>query len=298
VATVDASHAWEGRRVAPFTPAAVGLVLFLVIAQIRMQGPWADGVLLLAAAVPAILLIAMGLAAARGEDAPRDAVTVLLVGGLVLAGVVIGRLGDMLAGDDFLSGGGTLTWMLALFIALAALLAWRTRSVACLLIAALAAVGLVLEAVNWIFGTENLDTFRGLLAIAFATLFAAGLVVGDRAGTILVGAAGVTVLVSTYVTGAFFLGDELDWGWELLLLLQGLALLAFATRRLEPGPGYLAFFVLGLFVATAAAQGVGVISFGGEESETPEPSLVGWPLAIGIGTVAAALWAGRRVRRI
>jgi hypothetical protein len=298
-ATVDASRPWEGRRIAPFTPAAVGLALFVAMAEIRMQEPWADGVLLVVAAVPAILLLAMGLAAARGEDAPRDAVTVLLVGGLVLAGVVIGRLGDMLAGDDFLSGGGTLTWMLALFVALAALLARRTRSVGCLLLAALAAVGLVLEAVNWIFDTEDVDVFRALLAVGFAALFGLGLIVGERAGTILVGAAGVTVLASSYAIGLLFLQEDLGWGWELVMLLQGLTLLAFAARRLEPGPGYLAFFALGLFVAASAAtESVGVFSIEGEETEAPERSLVGWPLAIGIGTVAAALWAGRRARRI
>src|SRR5919109_1302354 len=174
---VTASQPWAGRRIAPFVPAAVGLLLFVALAQIRMQEPWADGVLLVVAGVPALLLIAMGLAAARGDDSPRGAVTVLLVGGLTLAAVAIGRLGDIVAGDDFLTGGGTLTWMLAVFTALAAFLANRTRSVACLLIAALAAVGLLLEAVNWMFDTEDIDVFRVLVTVSFAALFAAGLLV-------------------------------------------------------------------------------------------------------------------------
>ena len=296
---MTASQPWAGRRIAPFVPAAVGLLLFVVLAQIRMQELWADGVLLVVAAVPALLLIAMGLAAARGDDSSRGAVTVLLVGGLTLAAVAIGRLGDIVAGDDFLTGGGTLTWMLAVFTALAAFLANRTRSVACLLIAALAAVGLVLEAVNWMFDTEDIDVFRVLVTVSFAALFAAGLLVPGRAGTVLVGAAGVVVLVSAYLTSGFiFLGENTGWGWELVALLEGLALLVYATRRLEPGPGYLAFFVLAFFVTTAAAGAVerGLV-IDGEETETAERSLLGWPLAIAIATVVAGLWGARQGRR-
>jgi hypothetical protein len=296
---VTASQPWAGRRIAAFVPAAVGLLLFVAMAQIRMQEPWADGVLLVVAAAPALLLLAMGLAADRGDDAPRAAMTVLLVGGLVLAAVAIGRLGDILAGDDFLSGGGTLTWMLAVFTALAAFLTSRTRSVACLLITALAAVGLLFEAVNWIFDTEDIDVFRVLVTIAFAVLLGAGLLVPGRAGTVLVGAAGVVVLVGAYfMSGLLALGENAGWGWELVALLEGVALLAYAARRLEPGPGYLAFFVLAFFVTTAAAGATeaGVI-IDGEEADTPERSLVGWPLALAIATVVAGLWAARQARR-
>jgi hypothetical protein len=35
----------------------------------------------------------------------------------------------------------------------------------------------------------------------------------------------------------------------------------------------------------------------GEETETAERSLVGWPLAIAIATVVAGLWAARQARR-
>jgi hypothetical protein len=73
-----------------------------------------------------------------------------------------------------------------------------------------------------------------------------------RAGTILVGAAGVTVLAGSYV---LLFGGSLGWGWELVMLVEGLALLAFAARRLEPGPGYLAFFALAIGTAAAALNG-------------------------------------------
>jgi hypothetical protein len=279
-------------------PAGVGLALCVATAEARMDDAWSDGVLLVAAAVPAILLLVLGLAATRDHDDAPAAGTILLVAGLALAGLAINWLGQVLAGDGATSGGGTLTGMLALFGALAAFCAHITRSSACLLITALATVGLLLEGVNWIFGTSDVDAFRAVLAVAFVVLFGAGLAVGGRHGTILVGAAGVTVLVLSYATGYFLPffppGDGLGWGWELVTLVQGLALLAYAAVRLEPGPGYLAFFALVVFALTTAVGG-GVV---GDPSPGQVPdSLLGWPLALGIGTVIATVWALGEVRR-
>jgi hypothetical protein len=256
-------------------PAALAATLLVAVLQIRMDGSWSTGVLLAVAALPALVVLRLGLRLARDDDAPRAAVTTLLVAGLVLAGVAIGRLGHALAGDGFADGGGTLTWMLALFFALSASCARRARSTACLLIAALAGVGLLLEAVNWIFATDDLDVFRALLALAFALLFGAGALLHGRTGTVLVGAAGVSALAGAYVTGTFlgFLpgGGGLGWGWELVTLVEALLLALYAARRLEPGPGYLAFFLLAAFVVTAAPA---------------EASVLGWPLALALATLA------------
>jgi hypothetical protein len=291
-----ASRVPAGAQAAALAPAGVGLALLVIVVEIRMDGPWADGVLLIVAALPAIALLVLGPAAASGDRAWRPAVTILLVGGLLLAGVAIARLGHVLGGDDFLDGGGTFTWMLALFTALAAFCARRTGSSACVLIAALAAVGLALEFVNWAFGAEDIDTFRVLLVLAFAVLFGAGVMLTGRTGTMLVAAAGVTAIAGYYGTGLGFLfggGGGLGWGWELITLLEGSALAVYATLRLEPGPGYLAFFVLLLFAATAALVGdgeEGIVVIDGLESEAEEvsASLIGWPLALAVGTVVAA----------
>jgi hypothetical protein len=291
-----ASRVPAGAQAAALAPAGVGLALLVIVVEIRMDGPWADGVLLIVAALPAIALLVLGLAAASGDRAWRPAVTILLVGGLLLAGVAIARLGHVLGGDDFLDGGGTFTWMLALFTALAAFCARRTGSSACVLIAALAAVGLALEFVNWAFGAEDIDTFRVLLVVAFAVLFGAGVMLTGRTGTMLVAAAGVTAIAGYYGTGLGFLfggGGGLGWGWELITLLEGSALAVYATLRLEPGPGYLAFFVLLLFAATAALVGdgeEGIVVIDGLEPEAEEvsASLIGWPLALAVGTVVAA----------
>jgi hypothetical protein len=280
--------AGEARRMASsragsWAPAGIGLALFVGIAQIRMNDSWADGVLLLVAAASAALLLFGGLTAAREDQVDRAATTVLLVAGLALAGVAIGRLGQVLSSDDFGDSGGTLTWMLALFTLLAAYCHRRSRSVACLLIGSLAAVALLLAAVHWIFQTDDLDVYRALLTFSFVVLFGAGVGGEGRSGTVLVGAAGVTVLATAYATGFFFVfglgGDGVGWGWELAMLVQGAALALYAVQQVEPGPGYLAFFVLGLF-AISAAQG--------------DSTLVGWPLALAILTAIAGTRAAAR----
>jgi hypothetical protein len=261
------------------------------LAQWRMDAVWADGVLLLVALVAAVPVLALGLAAARGED--RATTTILLVAGLFLAAIAILRLGQLLGDDEPTDGGGTLTWMLLLFTALAAYCQSRSGSAACLLIAALAGVGLLLEAVNWIFDTEDPDVFRTLLALSFAVLFLAGLSASGRSGTVLVAAAGVTVIASSYVLGLLFAfvpgGPTTGWGWELVMLVEGVALLAYATVELEPGPAYLAFFVFVVFLMTAAAGDVPLGGNGG-----PSHTLVGWPLVLGIATVGLAALGLRR----
>jgi hypothetical protein len=283
-------------RAAALAPAAVGLAVFIALAQMRMDDPWAVGVLFLVALVPAVVVLALALGASS-RDAARGAATVLVVAGLTLAAIAHVRLGQILAGDDWAEHGGTLTLTLALFTAIAAYSYRETRSVAALLIAALAAVGLLLEAVNWIFSTESTDVFRALLAFAFVLLFVAGLSVSGRPGTVLVGAAGVTVIASSYAMGFFFVfglsGSGLGWGWELVMLLEGLALLGYAALQLEPGPAYLAFFVLALFALTAATVGGLVVE--GNGNDNASHTLVGWPLAIGIATALATAW-GLRAR--
>lgn len=288
-----ATTAQSSERAAALAPAAVGLTLFVALAQIRMDEPWAVGVLFLVALIPAPFVLALGLAAARGENAPRGAATVLRVAGLALAAIALARLGQVLGGDNWSDHGGTLTLVLALFTAVAAYTHRKSRSVACLLIAALASVGLLLEAVNWIFSTEDSDVFRALLALAFAVLFVAGLALPGRPGTVLIGAAGVTVIASAYTFGVVFLfapgGPSTGWGWELITLLEAFALLGYAAVQFEPGPGYLAFFALAVFVISAASAGGAAFGTDGEASH----SLVGWPLALAIGTALAAVWGVR-----
>jgi hypothetical protein len=132
-------------------------------------------------------------------------------------------------------------------------------------------------------------------------LFAAGALLPGRTGVMLVAAAGITVIASYYTFGiglVFGVGENLGWGWELITLLQGVALAAYAATQLERGPGYLAFFVLLLFASTAAivATDAGSFIFEGDEPvvEEPDVSLIGWPLVLLIGTIVAAAAGLRR----
>ena len=270
------------RRASALAPAGVGLTLLIVTVQLRMNDNWADGVLLLVAALPAALVLFEGLTAAREEPVDRAATTALLVAGLLLAAIAIVRLGQVLSNDDFGDSGGTLTWMLALFTALTAYCHSRSRAVVCLLIGSLAAVGLLLSTVHWVFQTDDVDVYRALLLVSFIVLFGAGAAGEGRPGTVLVAAAGVTVLAEAYATGLlfFFFGESggLGWGWELVTLVEAAALAVYAIQQREPGPGYLAFFVFALF-GISAAEG--------------DSTLVGWPLALAIGTALAAVWGMR-----
>jgi hypothetical protein len=92
----------QDSRAAALAPAAVALTLLVVMVQIRMDGPWSEGVLVLMCA-------------------------------LLLAGLTIARLGHALAGHDYLDGGGTFSWMLALVTALSGFVYSRTRAVVAVL---------------------------------------------------------------------------------------------------------------------------------------------------------------------
>src|SRR5204863_2040015 len=70
-------------------------------------------------------------------------------------------------------------------------------------------------------------------------------------------------------------GFDAAWGWELVLLACGAALVAFAVRERERGPAYLGALVLLAFAAIAAPH--------------DKASLIGWPIVLLI--VAGALLA-------
>jgi hypothetical protein len=273
-------------RASALAPAGLCLAVLVSMVQLRMNDPWGNGALLVVALIPAAALLYVSLTARRDDQADRAALTLLLVAGLLLAGIAIARLGQVLSDDSFGDSGGTLVWMIVLFTALTAYCHARTRARVCVLIGALAAVGLLLATVHWVFQTDDVDVYRTLLVVSFVVLFGVGVAIEGRSGTLLIGAAGVTVLVMGYVTGlALLLSIDggpggIGWGWELVTLVEGAALTLYAAQQLEPGPGYLAFFVLALFALSAATT-------------HDDATLVGWPLALAIVTVLAAAWGLR-----
>jgi hypothetical protein len=86
------------------------------------------------------------------------------------------------------------------------------------------------------------------------------------------------------VTARLVGGGHAGTGWELVLLAVGLALVAYAGVDREPGPGYLGFVVLVLFVAIAGPRSVS------------GASLIGWPILL-LLLGGAGVAAGLRPRR-
>ena len=306
---------WEGRAGIPralaavrphphrgdlIAAAAVSLAVGALMAEVRFDGVWGRGVLFVLALLACALVLGMGLLAPLEEDRPRAYQTVLLVGGLTLLALAIFRLAQVLGEDSPLSASGTVTWMTLLFAGIAAFGAWHRRSAICALLE-FAAGGITLLAfVDWVFQPTGRDTFRWLLLVlilGYATVHVRLREAWPRHAVQAVNAAGLAgiALAATFATqvSSSLFGPAGDFsrppvnpgtGWELVLVALGFALVAYAAVDREPGPGYLGFVVLVLFVVLA-----GEPSAGGA-------SLIGWPILL-LLVGGAGVVAGLRPRR-
>jgi hypothetical protein len=227
-------------------------------------------------------------------SAPPAWLSVTLVCAFVLTLFALGNLADTLGADEDFSA-GTLTWVGLLLTALAAWLALSRNSAICTLLAGASAVVTVLAFVDFAFDLDDpLPTFRWLLMLCSLALAAGAFVLRDRTrrhAVALVDVAGLAVLglAFTFAISAFngiFAGGETTTGaglgWELFLLLAGVALVAYAALDREPGPGYLGAFALLAFVVLAATP-----------DEGDGPSLVGWPLVLLVLAIAGLAFALR-----
>ena len=217
----------------------------------------------------------------------------LLVSGLAVLYMALLRLADAL-GD---SAGGlpvaTIT-LTALAEALAAaVVAVRTRSAVCGLIAAVAGMTAVLAAWEWAFDPDGFGVFRWLLGLGAAGLVLASLALRARSprhAELLVDAAGLAILaigIQTLLDAIGFLGlvgsAGLPGFWELVLAGAGFGLVAYGAIDRSPGPAWLGFANLAAFVLI-----VGLVD--------AESTLRWWPLLlILVGAVAMA--AGLRPRK-
>lgn len=273
------------------------LALAFVVVELRMDDPWATGVLFLVAAVPAAALLAAGLREPPLGDRPRAGASALLLGGLAVFAFADYRLLQLLGRDDAFDAPRSLTVFFVLLTAAALLAAFRSRSAACLLVGALAFGGTVLAAVRWIFDTENIASYRPALLV-LAVLFAAAawaIRARPRHRDVLVDAAGLSILVLAQLGGGLFLGlgDGLPDAWEAGVLAGGLALVGYAALTRAPGPGVLALLILAAFSSLVAIEQELVLD--GEEP-ADEQSLVGWPLILLAGGVAALAYGLTRRR--
>ena len=269
---------------------AVVLAAGVLLAQLRLEDPVGDGAHLVYAALAAALMLALGLSA-RGEGgAPAAYQSVLLVTGLVLLAVALLRLADVLgAGEDGYPS-GAVAWTSALLCGAALACALRARSSICGFIAALAAVGAVLNLVDLVFDPDSATPYRVLLVLLAGVLVLVSLVLRGgryRASVLMVSAAGllVTAVAVTFlsVTAVFTfgsLGEGSGTGWELIILVAACGLIAFGAVDHQPGPAYLGVLNLLLFIAVAV------------QADDGGDTLLWWPLLLlllGGGVMAAGL---------
>ena len=283
--------------------AAGAAVLTVGIATVnaRMAVRWDPAILLVLTGLGFGLVFGMGLLAPREAPAPRAYQSILLVAGLVLEAIALYRLDQVLGTDRPLSASGSVVWMAAIVTATAAHAARRVNSATCTLIAAVAGSLTALSFVQWVFDPHGLATFRWIMlaiiiglalgatslrdrqrrhAVALAnTAGLAGLAIG--AGYLIGGAfAGIAVTSSGVAAGSAHPAT----GWALVMLAVGFGLLAYGNADQEPGPGYLGFFLLLVFVLTAGPSG------------DSTASLIGWPILL-LLVGGAGVVIGLRPRR-
>lgn len=259
---------------------AAGLVLLAVaifLTDSRFENQWAAGGRLVVTALPALLALGIAFFAPKYE-VPPPWLSAILVVEFALVLLALGNLSDALGAESPLGSSGSLTWVGLLVTGLAVVSSRRHNSAVMALIAAVSATITFLAAVDWIFDLDDpLRTFRWLLMFSAIALGGAGMSLRGRRprhGVAVIDAAGLVVLALavTFAIGAIAGifgggGENPGWGWELFVLLAGVALVAFAMSNREPGPGYLGGIVLLAFVLMASDSG-------------DEPSLVGWPLVL------------------
>jgi hypothetical protein len=269
---------------------AIALAVAVVMIDLRFDGVWGRGVLLVVTLLACAVVLGPGMAAEREEEHPRPAHSALLVAGLALLAVTIYRLAQVFGVDAPLSASGTAFWTSALFAGIAAFPAWgRLNSPVCALIEALAGGAALLAFVDWVFDPHGPTTSRWillLLIVLYAAATSRARPSRPRHAVQLVNAAGVAALALIFSFGLpLDVHPHASTWWEIVILVAGLGLVAYAIRERHRGPGYLGFAVLVGFAVLAGQR-------------DPEgASLVGWPLLlllVGGGVLAFVLRPARR----
>lgn len=274
------------------------LALGVVTLEVRLDEPWATFPLLLVAAAAAGGLLALAMVEDRGAERPAPTASVLLVAGIALVAVTIYRLAQLLGADAPLEAAGSLTWELLLLAAVALGLAASMRSAALLLVGALAAGGVVLAGVSWIFDTQNQAVFRAVLLGLIVAYAAAAAALTGRHRDVLVDASGVALLGISFLGGGFFflLGGHLPDAYEAVLLAGGLALAAYVLWARAPGPALLSVLALFSFVVSAVTTNE-FIGSDGEATDQSDATLAGWPIILllaGGASLGYGILRGRR----
>jgi hypothetical protein len=273
------------------------LALGILSLEVRLDKPWGTFTLLLVAAAGAIGLLALAMVEDGGAERPAPASSVLLLAGIALVAATIYRLAQLLGADAALDAAGSLSWELLLFAAVTLALAASTRSAALLLVGSLAAGGVLLAGVSWIFDTQNAAVFRALLLVLAAAYAAAAAMLTGRHRDVLVDAAGVALLGISFLTGGFFflLGGHLPDAYEAVLLAGGLALAGYVLWTRAPGPALLSVLVLFGFVVSVVVGEAQILS-DEEQAGHYDSTLAGWPIILLLAAGASLAYGILRSR--
>ena len=262
----------------------VPLTLAVVVADGRMDDAWSSLVHVLF--VYAFLAFVHGmamLAPLERDEGPRAYHSVLLICGLVLAALGIFRLGELFGVEDLASNAGGIAWSLALFAGYALAGTYAKRSAICTLAAAIALGGSFLATCDLVFDLDGLATFRTLLLVPLVVFALRSLGLREhhpRHSVALVNAAGAAALA----IGVISVLETPAWGWALLVLAVGFALVAYASTDRENGSAYMGALVLLVFAFLVVQRG------------SDEPSLHGWPVILFLMSLLG-LTLGLRPRR-
>jgi hypothetical protein len=267
---------------------ATGLALF----ELRLDEELAVGVHFVILAIAAGLVLALGLQAPNEDGRPPAYQSVLLVTGLLLLYGALLRLSVTLGAEDFFLDfpAGELTWTSLVLSAVSLFAGVLRRSAICLLIAAVAGTIALVAGWEWAFAPGTFTPARWLLLLTAGGLTLASLALrarSPRQAELLVDGAGLAILLiglqGIVITlfgavGAFEVEQAaLPGFWELIVLGAGCGLVAFGAIDRSPGPAWLGFLNLVVFVIAAGSDG--------EE-------LYFWPIALillGAGAMAAGL---------
>jgi hypothetical protein len=287
--SVDPPRVRPGLRPLPFrgdliAAGAIPLAVGAVLVDLRMTDAWPSGILAAFLGVVAALLLVLAWRAPVEGKAPRAYVSVLLISAFAVLAFALMELAHALGGTPGTSGS---EWWVAAALAAAYIALARARNSAiCALLGAVTALVAVLEAWQWVFKPHDTTFAYWVCLTAIAGLGLGVVVLRDhrRAHAVaLADAAGVAAVVigvlaalETYWLSEGTVEATLDWGWLLVLLLTGLALVGYGAVDRERGPAWFGAAVLGLFVLDAA----------------PHHSLLWWPillLLLGTAGIAAGL---------
>jgi hypothetical protein len=276
---------------------AVVLATGLAVLELRLNAELAIGVHVVLLALPAGIVLALGLQAPNEDGRPPAYQSVLLVTGLLLLYGALLRLAVALGAEDFFLDfpAGELTWTSLATAGVALFAAVSRRSAICLLLAAILGTVTLVAGWEWVFSPGTFTPARWLLGLTAAGLVLTALALragSPRQAELLIDGAGLAILfiglqgVWTTFFGAVAAFDAeeaaLPGFWELIVLGAGCGLVAFGAIDRSPGPAWLGFANLVVFVIAAGSD--------------TEEKLYFWPAAlIVVGAVAMA--AGLRPRQ-